>query len=110
MDAAGDVFAADAAANTVTKIPFGGGNTTAVVVATGFNAPHGIAIDASGALYVADFGNNEIKKFASGSNTPTIVGSGFSSPYGVAIDAAGNIYVTDQGHALVKKLPQAPAP
>jgi len=48
-----------------------------------FNNPHGIAVDACGDLYVADSGNNQIRKIT----------NYYTS--GVAVDASGNVFVTD---------------
>ena len=64
MDAAGNVFVADAGNNTVTKLPAGGG--TPVSLGSGFKYPYGVAVDAAGNVYVADGGNNAIKKIPVG--------------------------------------------
>src|SRR5689334_4971451 len=64
-----------------------------------FIGPAGMAVDASGNVYVADYGNHRVQKF-----TPTGTyltqwgthGSGdgqFNGPEGVAADASGNVYV-----------------
>ena len=61
-----------------------------------FDSPWGVAVDAAGNVYVADYSNHRIQKFTS---TGTFLakwgslGSGdgqFSSPIGVAMDASGN--------------------
>ena len=69
-----------------------GGNVT---------GPNGFAVDASGTLYVADGGDNTIKKLsptgqllATWGKTGSAPGE-FNSPHGVAVDAQGNVYVTD---------------
>ncbi len=74
------------------KFKFGSNGT-----ATGqFKNPKGIAFDASGNVYVADYGNNRIQKFTStGTHLQTISGNGLTSPNYIAIDKDGNIYVTD---------------
>jgi DNA-binding beta-propeller fold protein YncE len=64
--------------------------------------PFGIAVDASGIIYVADAGDNTIKKLsptgqllATWGKTGSAPGE-FNSPlHGVAVDAQGNVYVTD---------------
>ena len=76
------------------------------VVGSGFNNPQGVAVDASGNVFVADAGNNAVKELIGGSGTPVTVGSGFSSPMGVSVDAAGNIYVADYGNNAIKKIPK----
>ncbi len=77
---------------------------TASVIGQGFSLPNGVAKDAAGNIYVADRGNNLVKKIAPG-GTITAIGSGFSKPTGVAVDAAGNVYVADNGNNAVKKIP-----
>src|SRR6476659_9003670 len=57
-----------------------------------FFAPEGIAVDSSGNVYVADYGNNRVQKFDSSGNFLTkwgISGKGngqFSFPNGIAVD------------------------
>ena len=63
---------------------------------TNFNNPGQIARDSSGNIYVADTGNNRLKKHQADG---TYVGSvtGVSTPTGVAIDISGNIYTMEYG-------------
>jgi tripartite motif-containing protein 71 len=67
-----------------------------------FQEPHGIAVDADGAMYVADALNGRVQKLSS-FGTPLaqlgIAGSGLvrlRSPWGVAVDRGGKVYVTDR--------------
>src|SRR6478672_8246490 len=66
-----------------------------------FNDPWGVAIDSSGSVYVADYGNNRIQKFDSNGKfitkwgTPGSDDGKFSGPAGVAVDSSGNVYVAD---------------
>ena len=60
---------------------------------TGFNNPYGVAVDAAGALYVVDHGNNSIKKIVG--NTVTVICFAISNPIDVAVDNSGGVYVTD---------------
>jgi glucose/arabinose dehydrogenase len=73
-----------------------------------FSNPQGICIDKSGNLYVADTGNNVIRKISSSGLVTTFAGTGdsgsnvgaatnaqFSGPSGVCVDDVGNVYVAD---------------
>jgi sugar lactone lactonase YvrE len=83
-----------------------------------FNQPIGVAYDGSGNVYVADQGNQRIRRIvaATGSVT-TMAGSAtstqgsadgtgaaaqFSNPVGVACDGSGNVYVADQGNQRIR--------
>uniref|UniRef100_UPI00114F8951 serine/threonine-protein kinase PknD n=1 Tax=Mycobacterium avium TaxID=1764 RepID=UPI00114F8951 len=81
-----------------------GSPTPTVLPFTGLYQPQGLAVDANGTVYVADF-NNRVVKLAAGSNTPTVLPFvGLNYPQGVAVDAAGNVYVADRGNSRVVKL------
>jgi sugar lactone lactonase YvrE len=119
VDAQGNVFVSDAgASNRIRKItPQGAVATVAggeekFADGTGssasFNSPSALALDASGNIFVADTGNNRIRKLARDGTVTTIAGDGaagyhngrasaaeFDAPVGVAVDRRGNIYVAD---------------
>jgi gliding motility-associated-like protein len=82
-----------------------GYNGTPTTAGTGFSGATGVATDAAGDVFIADYGNKAVKKIAAGSNTPTAIGSGFTNPFGVAVDAAGDVYVADYGASAVYKIP-----
>ncbi len=73
-----------------------------------FNAPHGIVVDASGNVIVADLSNRKIRKISPTGYVTTLAGTGvsgytdgpaltaeFGAPRGMAIDANGDIIIAD---------------
>lgn len=78
----------------------------------------GIAVDSSGNLYIADDGNNRVRKISNGVIT-TVAGNGtfglsgadgpatsvpLPGPTSVAADSAGDVYITTRGDSRVRKL------
>ena len=128
LDAAGNVYVADACTNLISKVTpagvittfAGSGNQDSINgtgTAASFNNPNGLVVDASGNVYVADTGNNLIRKITPGGVVTTFAGSGkfgstngvgcaasFYSPTGITIDISGNLYVTDWGKDLIRKI------
>jgi DNA-binding beta-propeller fold protein YncE len=130
VDISGNVYVADSGNNTIRKITPGGAVTTfagkagtsgsadGASTAALFNNPTAIAIDSSGNLYVADTGNNTIRKIAPSGTVSTLAGlagsagsaDGFSStarfsqPSGVAVDSLQNVYVADTGNSTIRKV------
>lgn len=126
----GDVYVVDAGNATIRRIAPSGRITTIAGSpgvtgsadgngsAASFNAPAGIAADRAGNLYVADTGNNTIRKITpSGATitfagTPGVAGStdgagttaSFNQPSGVATDAAGNVYVADTRNYAIRRI------
>jgi uncharacterized protein (TIGR03437 family) len=66
--------------------------------------PAGLAVDRAGSLYIADSGNNRIRKVYSGGSIGTVLGgstsTALSGPIAVAVDLAGAIYVADSGFVV----------
>jgi streptogramin lyase len=75
-------------------------------VGSGFNNPMGLAVDASGNVFVADQGNNAVKEVlaAGGYTTVNVLGSGFDRPTAVAVDASGNVFCIDADRTAVKEI------
>lgn len=81
------------------------------------NGPSGVAVDASGNIFVADTDNHRIRKFTVGGTISTVAGTGETgynaegtaivkrvwSPEGVATDTAGNVYVADTNNHRIRK-------
>ncbi len=65
--------------------------------------PAGLAVDPSGALYIADSQNNRIRKVSNGIIVTAlggVPGTALSTPIAVAVDAAGNLYAADTSFAV----------
>ena len=126
-DGSGNVYVADQGNNCIRFIIAGGGDvyTTAGTGTAGFvdglnqvaqfNNPSGVACDGSGNVYVADPGNNRIRRIVvatgevstlAGSTQGYAEGTGaaaqFNRPTGVASAASGNVYVTDTNNSRIR--------
>jgi streptogramin lyase len=121
----GDVFVADKFNHRIRKIdPTGlvttiagstSGNVNGLGTAAKFSAPSGITIDASGNIFVADTGNNQIKKIATNGMVSTYIGNGSSgcvngigvtvrigSPISLSIDSNNNIYFVSENYNIIR--------
>jgi sugar lactone lactonase YvrE len=78
-------------------------DATQTTIDSGFPQPAGVAVDASGNVYVADSNNNRVVA-VSPTGAQTDIGSGFNQPLGLAVDALGNVYVADLGNNRVEKI------
>ena len=62
-------------------------------------------MDSAGNVYIADSGNNRVRKVSNGVIT-TVAGNtvSLSSPTGIAVDSSGNLYIADTGNQVVRKV------
>lgn len=131
IDSSGIIYISDLANHRIRKMTsagivstFAGSGSPALVngagTAASFNGPSGIAVDASGNVYVADMYNHCIRKITSAGDVTTIAGSGsygyangtgtaakFNYPSDVAVDSSGNIFVADRYNLRVRKITSA---
>ena len=131
VDSTGNIYVADTSNQTIRKISAAGVVTTLAGTAgtsgsadgTGsaarFKNPRGVAVDASGNVYVADSNNETIRKISAAGAVTTLAGTAgrtgstdgtgsaarFSNPYGVAVDGSGNVYVADTSNSTIRKIP-----
>jgi len=123
IDSAGNVYVADMQAQVVRVIAPSGtistyaGQGTAGYTGDGgaathaqLNTPMGLALDAAGNLYIADSGNNAVRKVSQGGAIATAAGNGsqgysgdggpataaaLNQPEGVSADPSGLLYIAD---------------
>ena len=132
VDAAGNIFIADADNNRIRKV-----NTSGVIstiagngiggysgdggpaTSASLSTPIGVAVDGLGNIYIADFVNNRIRKVDTSGVISTIAGNGdlgysgdggpatsasLRNPIGIAVDALGNIYIADHANVRIRKV------
>lgn len=132
IDYAGNLYIADTYHHRVRKVGLDGVITT--IAGTGFagfsgdggdgeaaqlNLPYDLALDASGNLYIADYGNHRIRKLSSNGVINTLTGTGvggfagdggqavsaqINAPTALALDASGNLFIADTDNHRIRKI------
>lgn len=128
LDAAGNVYIAERGGNRIIELTPRGvmtvlagigqaGSTDGPATLAAFNGPSGVAVDVSGNVYVADTGNQLIRKISPGGAVTTLAGSrkpgladgagasaSFNQPTGVTVDSTGDVFVADSGNNLIREI------
>jgi sugar lactone lactonase YvrE len=135
VDARASVFVADSGNHRIRRVgPDGVVDTVAGTGTAGyagdggparaaqFANPQGVAAAADGSLYVADTGNNRVRRITPDGIVRTIAGNGtrgmsgnkgpapiaqLNEPVRVAVDAAGNVYIADRVNGHIRKVDAA---
>jgi len=130
VDGSGNVYIADCSNNRIRKVSTSGIITTiagtgvqgsggdgGAATAAQLNNPYGVAVDATGNVYIADTYNYKIREVNTSGIISTIAGNGtdgytgnggpataaeFGNIYGIAVSSSGNIYVPDQNYNVVR--------
>ena len=131
-DGAGNLYIADFWNHRIRKVDSLGDITTVAgseeygyggdggrAIAAQLYRPSDVAVDGAGNLYIADAGNDRIRKVDSSGVITTIAGTGaagfggdggqataaqLDNPYGVVLDGAGNLYIADRGNHRIRKV------
>jgi uncharacterized protein (TIGR03437 family) len=131
VDSSGNLYIADSGNNRIRKVSGGkittvAGNGTAgssgdngSPTSAKLNYPVAVAVDAAGNLYIADTGNNRIRKVPNGGVITTVAGNGTAGssgdngsatsaeldyPVAVAADSAGNLYIADMNNNRIREV------
>src|SRR5437762_15191 len=117
------VLAAPALSQTINTVAGGGAGDGGDATIANLNSPASVAVDSSGNLYIADLGNERIRKVVAatgiittvaGNGVPGFAGDGgaatnasLSGPAGVAVDAGGNLYIAAYSNHRIRKVDAA---
>ncbi len=115
VDSVGNVYVADrgnhrirlidtnGAVSTFAGTGVAGGTANGARLAVTFNNPSDIAIHSSGFIYVADTGNNVVRRIDPAGNV-TVFGPPMTTPECLAVDSGGTVFVSDTGGHRVRKI------
>jgi len=132
-DSQGNIYVADANNHTLRKVTPGGvvttpygmarvqGTNDGVGAESRFFSPAGVAVDSADNLYVADLGNQAIRKITPAGVVTTLAGlpgtfggtdgtgsaARFRAPAGVVADGAGNVFVAEYQNYTIRKVTPA---
>ena len=130
---AGNIYIADRGNDCIRKINTSGiasriagtpgttsfGGDGGAATAAYFNTPIDVITDTNGNIYIADNGNNRVRKINTSGIINTVAGngaggytgdsvaatsSGLRGPQGLAFDVAGNLYICDIGNRRIRKV------
>jgi sugar lactone lactonase YvrE len=132
IDNAGNLYVSSASSHVIRRITpaavvttlagtaGASGSTDAAGAAARFAAPRGTAVDRSGNLFVADTGNQTIRRITPAGIVSTFAGTpgslvadgtgtaaGFRGPVGIAADAGGTLFVSDISQTIRRITPAA---
>ena len=117
----GSIFVADTNNHRVRRVDHGGniftfagsgraafGGDGGLATAADLNLPTGLAFDNAGNVYIADSGNNRVRKVSPDGTITTVAGDGtpavLSAPYAVAVGQGGTLFIADADNHRVVKL------
>lgn len=85
-----------------------------------FDGPSGVAVDATGDLFVTDYDNNLIREIVPSGTVSTLAGNllagfgdgqgsaaSFNKPWGIAVNSAGDVFVADEDNHCLRKIDPA---
>lgn len=135
IDASGNLYVADSSNHRIRQITPAGVVTTFAGTGTPgatdgprdsatFSDPRGVAVDADGNVYVADFGSSLLRRITPAGVVSTLAGQEgtpgsqdgigkaamFNKPQGLTINAAGTLYVADTYGNVIRKVTPVRAP
>ena len=102
-DTAGNIYIANAAGNTVTKLSHTGTNLSGSGFTAGLATPSAIAVDSNNIVWVTNQGNNSVSRLNGSSGVPlaTLSGGGLNLPRSIAFDSLGTAWIANGGNASV---------
>ena len=116
-DAEGNIYIADTMNQQVRKVDAITGSIAAVAGVAGetgnndgsftsarLNSPLGVAVGTTGSVYIADEGNDNIRKVSDGFVSTLLSPGTLDSPSGVAVAADGTLYIADTDNHRIQRV------